>query len=204
MSIYTPMTKKATEPAPLILTVFALVCGAIISGAVPRPVAYAQLPSVHDTVNDTLERAGITEQLGEEDTNNLERQQQQPIDPEKDQEVRQEVVDRSENTYGTNTNIEIKSQVDDQDSAQTIVNGKDLGESSSESAYVKGKYSRSDSSDTQKANEQRADNGEEIKQDEEETANQDKTWMFGDDPADLDASDLNPTNIAIPIAIPAV
>jgi hypothetical protein len=200
------MTTKATGTAPLILTVFALVCGAIISGAVPRPVAYAQLPYIHDTVNDTLKRAGITEQLGEEDTNNLERQQQQPRDPENDQELRQEVVDRSENTYGTNTNIEIKSQVDDQDSAQTIVNGKDLGESSSESAYVKEKYSRSDSSssDTHKTNEQRADNGEEIKQGEEETVNQDKTWMFGDDAADLEPTDLNPTNIAIPIAIPAV
>jgi hypothetical protein len=198
------MTTKATGTAPLILTILALVGSAIISGAVPTPVAYAQLPDVDDTVDDTLERAGIKEQLGEEDINNIERQQ--PIDRENDQELGQEVVDRSENTYGTNTNIEIKSQVDDQDIAQRIVNGKDLGKSSSESAYVKGKYSRSDSSssDTQKANEQGADNGEEINQDEEETVNQDKTWMFGDDAADLDTSDLNPINIAIPIAIPVV
>jgi hypothetical protein len=200
------MTKKATGAAPLIMTVFALVCGAIISGAVPTPVAYAQLPDVDDTVDDTLERTGMTEQLGEENTNNIERQQQPPIDHENDQELGQEVVDRSEHSYGTNTNVEIKSQVDDQDIAQRIINGKDLGESSSESAYAKGKYSRSDSrsSDTQKANEQDADNGEVINQDEEETINQDKTWMFGDDATDLDPSDLNPTNIAMPIAVPVV
>ena len=207
MSVYTPMTTKVTGTAALIVAIFALVGGAIISGAVPTQIAYGQLPDVDDTVDDTLERAGITEQVREEeDTNNLERQQQQPLDRENDQELGQEVVDRSEHTYGTNTNIEIKSQVDDQDIAQRIVNGKDLGESSSESAYVKGKYSRSDSSssDTQKANEQDAHSGEEINQDEEKTVNQDETWMFGDDAADLDPSDLNPTNIAIPVGIPVL
>lgn len=208
MIVYTPMTTKVTGTAALIFAIFALVGGAIISGAVPTQIAYGQLPDVDDTVDDTLERAGITEQVTEEeeeDTNNLERQQQ-PIDRENDEESGQEVVDRSEHTYGTNTNIEIKSQVDDQDIAQRIVNGKDLGESSSESAYVKGKYSRSDSSssDTQKANEQVAHNGEEINQDEEKTVNQDETWMFGDDAADLDPSDLNPTNIAIPVGIPVL
>lgn len=206
MSVYTPMTTKVTGTAALIVAIFALVGGAIISGAVPTPVAYGQLSDVDDTVDDTLERAGITEQVKEEeDTNDIERQQ--PIDRENDQELGQEVVDRSEHSYGTNTNIEIKSQVDDQDIAQRIVNGKDLGgESSSESAYVNGKYSRSDSSssDTQKANEQDAHNGEEINQDEEKTVNQDETWMFGDDAADLDPSDLNPTNIAIPIGIPVL
>ena len=198
------MTTKAIGTAPLILTIFALVGGAIIYGAVPTPVAYAQLPDVDDTVDDTLERAGITEQLGEEGTNNIERQQ--PIDREDDQELDQKVVDRSEHTHGTNTNIEIKSQVDDQDIAQRIVNGKDLGESSSESAYVEGKYSRTDSSSshTQKADEQGSHNGEKINQEEEERVNQGKTWIFGDDAADLEASDLNPTNIALPIAIPVV
>jgi hypothetical protein len=207
MSVYTPMTTKVTGTVALIVAIFALVGGAIISGAVPTQIAYGQLPDVDDTVDDTLERAGITEQVREEeeDTNNLERQQQ-PIDRENGQELGQEVVDRSEHTYGTNTNIEIKSQVDDQDIAQGIVNGKELGESSSESAYVKGKYSRSDSSssDTQKANVQDAHNGEEINQDEEKTVNQDETWMFGDDAADLDPSDLNPTNIAIPVGIPVL
>jgi hypothetical protein len=209
MSVYTPMTTKVTGTAALIVAIFPLVGGAIISGAVPTQIAYGQLPDVDDTVDDTLERAGITEQVREEeeeDTNNLERQQQ-PLDRENEQELGQEVVDRSEHSYGTNTNLEIKSQVDDQDIAQRIVNGKDLGgESSSESAYVKGKYSRSDSSssDTQKANEQDADNGEEINQDEEKTVNQDETWMFGDDAADLDPSDLNPTNIAIPVGIPVL
>jgi predicted RND superfamily exporter protein len=207
MSIYTPMTTKVTGTAALIVAIFALVGGAIISGAVPTQIAYGQLPDVDDTVDDTLERAGITEKVREEEenTNNLERQQ--PIDRENEQELGQEVVDRSEHTYGTNTNIEIKSQVDDQDIAQRIVNGKDLGgESNSESAYVKGKYSRSDSSssDTQKANEEDAHNGEKINQDEEKTVNQDETWMFGDDAADLDPSDLNPTNIAIPIGIPVL
>ncbi len=206
MSVYTPMTTKVTGTAALIVAIFALVGSAIISGAVPTQIAYGQLPDIDDTVDDTLERAGITEQVKEEeDTNNLERQQ--PIDRENDQELGQEVVDRSEHSYGTNTNIEIKSQVDDQDVAQRIVNGKDLGgESSSESAYVNGKYSRSDSSssDTQKANEQDAHNGEEINQNEEKTVNQDETWMFGDDAADLDPSDLNPTNIAIPVGIPVL
>jgi hypothetical protein len=206
MSVYTPMTTKVTGTAALIVAIFALVGSAIISGVVPTQIAYGQLPDIDDTVDDTLERAGITEQVKEEeDTNNLERQQ--PIDRENDQELGQEVVDRSEHSYGTNTNIEIKSQVDDQDVAQRIVNGKDLGgESSSESAYVNGKYSRSDSSssDTQKANEQDAHNGEEINQNEEKTVNQDETWMFGDDAADLDPSDLNPTNIAIPVGIPVL
>lgn len=206
MSVYTPMTTKVTGTAALIAAIFALVGGGIISGAIPTQIVYGQLPDVDDTVDDTLERAGIKEQVREEeDTNDIERQQ--PIDRENDQELGQEVVDRSEHTYGTNTNIEIKSQVDDQDIAQRIVNGKDLGgESSSESAYVNGKYSRSDSSssDTQKANEQDAHNGEEINQDEEKTVNQDETWMFGDDAADLDPSDLNPTNIAIPNGIPVL
>jgi len=200
------MTTKVTGTAALIVAIFTLVGGGIISGAIPTQIVYGQLPDVDGTVDDTLERAGIKEQVREEegDTNNLERQQ--PIDRENDQELGQEVVDRSEHTYGTNTNIEIKSQVDDQDIAQRIVNGKDLGESSSESAYVKGKYSRSDSSssDTQKANEQDAHSGEEINQDEEKTVNQDETWMFGDDAADLDPSDLNPTNIAIPVGIPVL
>lgn len=206
MSVYTPMTTKVTGTAALIAAIFALVGGGIISGAIPTQIVYGQLPDVDDTVDDTLERAGIKEQVREEeDTSDIERQQ--PIDRENDQELGQEVVDRSEHTYGTNTNIEIKSQVDDQDIAQRIVNGKDLGgESSSESAYVNGKYSRSDSSssDTQKANEQDAHNGEEINQDEEKTVNQDETWMFGDDAADLDPSDLNPTNIAIPNGIPVL
>lgn len=206
MSVYTLMTTKVTGTAALIAAIFALVGGGIISGAIPTQIVYGQLPDVDDTVDDTLERAGIKEQVREEeDTNDIERQQ--PIDRENDQELGQEVVDRSEHTYGTNTNIEIKSQVDDQDIAQRIVNGKDLGgESSSESAYVNGKYSRSDSSssDTQKANEQDAHNGEEINQDEEKTVNQDETWMFGDDAADLDPSDLNPTNIAIPNGIPVL
>src|SRR5215204_6071826 len=164
------MTTKATATAPPILAIFVLVGGAIISaGVVPTPVA--------DTEDDTLERVGTTEEVGEEeDTNNIE---QQSIDQENDQEQGQEVVDRSEHSDGTNTNIQIKSELDDQDIAQEIVNGNDLGELSSES--------------TQKANEQDADNGGELNH------NEDETWIFGDDAVDLDAA-----NIAIPIAIPVM
>jgi hypothetical protein len=178
------MTTKATATAPLILVIFVLVGGAIISaGVVPTPVAYAEISDVVDTVDDTLERVGITEEVGEEeDTNNIE---QQSIDQENDQELGQEVVDRSEHSDGTNTNIQIKSELDDQDIAQEIVNGNDLGELSSES--------------TQKANEQDADNGGELNHDEDETVDQDETWIFGDDAVDLDAA-----NIAIPIAIPVI
>src|SRR5215208_7092668 len=156
------MTTKATATAPLILAIFVLVGGAIISaGVVPTPVAYAEISDVVDTVDDTLERVGITEELGEE------------------------VVDRSEHSDGTNTNIQIKSELDDQDIAQEIVNGNDLGELSSES--------------TQKPNEQDADNGGELNHNEDETVDQDETWIFGDDAVDLDAA-----NIAIPIAIPVM
>jgi hypothetical protein len=178
------MTTKATATAPLILAIFVLVGGAIISaGAVPTPVAYAEISDVVDTVDDTLERVGITEEVGEEEyTNNIE---QQSIDQENDQELGQQVVDRSEHSDGTNTNIQIKSELDDQDIAQEIINGNDLEESSSES--------------TQKANEQDADNGEELNHDEDETVDQDETWIFGDDAVDLEAA-----NIAIPIAIPVM
>jgi hypothetical protein len=169
------MTTKATATAPLILAIFVLVGGAIISAVVPTPVAYAEISDVVDTVDDTLERVGITEGE-EEDTNNIE---QQSIDQENDQELGQQVVDRSEHSGGTNTNIQIKSELDDQDIAQEIINGNDLGESSSES--------------TQKANEQDADNGEELNHDEDET------WIFGDDAVELEAA-----NIAIPIAIPVM
>jgi hypothetical protein len=150
-------------------------------------------------VDTTLEKVGIPEEVREEeDVNNIE---QQPIDNENDQELAQEVVDRSEHTDGTNTNIEIKSEVDDQDIAQGIVNGNDLGESSSESAYVNGKYSRSvsSSSDTHKANEEDADNGGEVNQDEDERVDQYETWIFGDD-----ATNLDPANIGVPIAIPVM
>ena len=177
------MTTKATATAPLILAIFVLVGGVIISAVVPIPVAYAEISDVVDTVDDTLERVGITEGIEEEeDTNNIE---QQSIDQENDQELGQEVVDRSEHSDGTNTNIQIKSELDDQDIAQEIVNGNDLGELSSES--------------TQKANEQDVDNGGELNHDEDETVDQDETWIFGDDAVDLDAA-----NIAIPIAIPVM
>jgi hypothetical protein len=194
------MTTRTTVTTPLILAIFALVGGAIISaGVVPTPVAYAQLSDVGDTVDTTLEKVGITEEVREEeDINNIE---QRSIDQENDQELAQEVVDRSEQSDGTNTNIEIKSEVDDQDIAQGIVNSNDLGDSSSESAYVNGKYSRSVSSsgDTHKANEEDADNGGEINQDEDERVDQYETWIFGDDAANLD-----PANIGVPIAIPVM
>jgi hypothetical protein len=152
------MTTKATATAPLILVIFVLVGGAIISaGVVPTPVAYAEISDVVDTVDI----------------------EQQSTAQENDQELGQQVVDRSEHSGGTNTNIQIKSELDDQDIAQEIINGNDLGESSSES--------------TQKANEQDADNGEELNHDEDET------WIFGDDAVELEAA-----NIAIPIAIPVM
>src|SRR5215216_5288152 len=108
------MTTKATATAPLILVIFVLVGGAIISGGVvPTPVAYAEISDVVDTVDDTLDRVGITEQVGEEeDTNNIE---QQSTDQENDQELGQQVVDRSEHSGGTNTNIQIKSELNEQD-----------------------------------------------------------------------------------------
>jgi hypothetical protein len=194
MTIYTPMITKATATTALILTIFALVGGAIISaGVASSPEAYAQLSDIGDTVDDTLGTVGIEEEEVEEDDSSIE---QQPID----QGVGQETVDQSEHSDGNSNNIQVQSGLDDQDIAQGIVNSNDLAESSSEFGYAKGKYASftSSSSDgAEGANEQDADNGGELTHEEDQTVDQDGASIFTDDIAHL-----NPANVAIPIAVP--
>jgi hypothetical protein len=136
------MTTKVTVTAGLILTVFALVGGAIASAEIiipTTPAAYAQLSDIADTVDDTLETVGIEEEeVDKEQDSSVE---QQPIDQENDQEVGQEAVDQSEHSDENSNNIQIQSGLDDQDIAQGIVNSNDFSESSAELGYAKGKYS---------------------------------------------------------------
>jgi len=183
------MTTKTTTTA-LILAVFALVGGAIIPAVVPTPAAYAQLSDVGDIVDDSLETVGITEEEEEVEDSNIE----QPID----QGVGQRLVDQSEENDQDDDNTQIQTGVDDQDTAQGTVDGNDLAESSSESGKAK-KYSSSSSSfsDTENSNEQGAGNDAELNQDEEQDIDQDHAAIFADDTADLD-----PANVAVPIAIP--
>lgn len=186
-----PDDSKTAATTALILAAFALVGGAIIpAGVVPTSAAYAQLSDVDDLVDDTLESVGITEEEEVEDTN---------IDQPIDQEVGQEVVDQSEENDQDDDNTQIQTGVDDQDTAQGIVDGNDLAESSSESGDAKKKYSSSSSSfsDAENSNEEGADNDGELNQAQEEDVDQDHASVFGDDTADLDDA-----NVAIPIAIP--
>jgi hypothetical protein len=193
-TIYTLMTTKTTTTA-LILTIFALVGGAIIPTGVvvPTPVAYAQLSDVDDIVDDSLETVGIIEEEEEaEEDSNIE---QEPVD----QEVGQEGISQSKDFDGRSTNIQIQSRVDEQDTAHEIVNNNDFSESNSELGYAMGKYSSFtySSTDAEKANEQNADNDGELNLDEEQTVDQDDTSIFADDAADLD-----PANVATSIAMP--
>ena len=194
-TIYTLMTTKTTTTA-LILTIFALVGGAIIPTGVvvPTPVAYAQLSDVDDIVDDSLETVGIIEEEEEaaEEDSNIE---QEPVD----QQVGQEGISQSKDFEGRSTNIQIQSRVDEQDTAHEMVNNNDFSESNSELGYAMGKYSSFtySSTDAEKANEQNADNDGELNLDEEQTVDQDDTSIFADDAADLD-----PANVATSIAMP--
>jgi hypothetical protein len=192
-NIYTLMTTKTTTTA-LILTIFALVGGAIIPTGVvvPTPVAYAQLSDVDDIVDDSLERVGIIEEEEAEEDSNIE---QEPVD----QEVGQEGISQSKDFDGRSTNIQIQSGVDEQDTAHEIVNNNDFSESNSELGYAMGKYSSFtySSTDAEKTNEQNADNDGELNLDEEQTVDQDDTSIFADD-----AADLHPANVATSIAMP--
>lgn len=192
-NIYTLMTTKTTTTA-LILTIFALVGGAIIPTGVvvPTPVAYAQLSDVDDIVDDSLETVGIIEEEEAEEDSNIE---QEPVD----QEVGQEGISQSKDFDGRSTNIQIQSGVDEQDTAHEIVNNNDFSESNSELGYAMGKYSSFtySSTDAEKTNEQNADNDGELNLDEEQTVDQDDTSIFADD-----AADLHPANVATSIAMP--
>jgi hypothetical protein len=194
LNIYTLMTTKTTTTA-LILTIFALVGGAIIPTGVvvPTPVAYAQLSDVDDIVDDSLETVGIIEEEEEaEEDSNIE---QEPVD----QEVGQEGISQSKDFDGSSTNIQIQSGVDEQDTAHEIVNNNDFSESNSELGYATGKYSSFtySSTDAEKTSEQNADNDGELNLDEEQTVDQDDTSIFADD-----AADLHPANVATSIAMP--
>jgi hypothetical protein len=192
-NIYILMTTKTTTTA-LILTIFALVGGAIIPTGVvvPTPVAYAQLSDVDDIVDDSLETVGIIEEEEAEEDSNIE---QEPVD----QEVGQEGISQSKDFDGRSTNIQIQSGVDEQDTAHEIVNNNDFSESNSELGYAMGKYSSFtySSTDAEKTNEQNADNDGELNLDEEQTVDQDDTSIFADD-----AADLHPANVATSIAMP--
>ncbi len=131
------MTLQKTTP--LVLAIFTLVGGAIVSALVLTPAAYAQLSDIGDIVGDTLESVGITEP--EEEDSNIE---QQPIDQESDQ-VGQEVVNQSEDFDGTSTNTQTQAEVNAQDITQGLADGEDSAESKSESGDAE-KYSSSSSS----------------------------------------------------------
>jgi hypothetical protein len=187
------MTTETTTTTALILTIFALVGSAIIpTGVVPTPAAYAQLSDLDDIVDDSLESVDITEEEEVEEDSDIE---QEPVD----QEVGQEGISQSKDFEGSSNNIQIESEVDDQDAAHEIVNNNDFSESNSELGYAKGKYSSFtySSTDAEKANEQDADNDEELNQDEEQTVDQDDASIFADD-----AADLHPANVATSIAMP--
>ena len=188
------MTTKTATTA-LILSIFALVCGAIIpTGVVPTPVAYAQLSEIDDTVDDSLERVGIVEEEEEEAEEDSDIEQE-PVD----QEVGQEGISQSKDFDGSNTNIQIQSRVDEQDTVNEVVNNNDFSESNSELGYANGKYSSFtySSTDAEKANEQNADNDGELNLDEEQIVDQDDSSIFADD-----AADLHPANVATSIAMP--
>jgi len=185
------MTTKTTTTA-LILMIFALVGGAIISTVVvPTPVVYAQLSDIDDIVDDSLDTVGIIdeEEEAEEDSN---------IEQESVDQVGQGGISQSKDFDGTSTDIQIQS-VDERDTAHEIVNSNDFSESNSEFGYAKGKYSSFtySSTDAEKANEQDADNEGELTLDEEQTVDQDDTSIFAND-----ASDLHPANVATSIAMP--
>jgi hypothetical protein len=100
------MTTKTATTA-LILSIFALVCGAIIpTRVVPTPVAYAQLSEIDDTVDDSLERVGIVEEEEEEAEEDSDIEQE-PVD----QEVGQEGISQSKDFEGSNTNIKFKVEL---------------------------------------------------------------------------------------------
>ncbi len=190
------MTPKATATTALILTIFALVGGAASSAEIiSKPLAYAQLSEIGDTVDDTLETVGIEKEEEEEEEvdSSIE---QQPMD----QSVGQEVVDQSEHSDGNSNNIQVQSGLEDKDIAQEIVNDNDSAESSSEFGYTKGKYASftsSSSTGAEGANEQDAHNGGELNQEGDQRVDQDDTSVFTDDTADL-----SPANVATPIAVP--
>ena len=190
------MTAKnttTTAAIALILAAFALVGGAVIP---TQLAAYAQLSGVSNIVDDTLERAGITEveeETAAEDSN-TEQQIQQP----NDQQVRQQLLDQSEESNRNNDNAQTQTGAEDQDSAQGVVDGDDLAESQSESGDAK-KYSTSSFTSGDGVNEspQDAASDGELNHDEHQTVDQHGTTIFGDDAADLDD-----TNVATPTAIP--
>jgi hypothetical protein len=191
------MTPKATATTALILTIFALVGGAASSAEIiSKPLAYAQLSEIGDTVDDTLETVGIEEEEEEEEEvdSSIE---QQPMD----QSVGQEAVDQSEHSDGNSNNIQVQSGLEDKDIAQEIVNNNDSAESNSEFGYTEGKFasftSSTPSNGAEGVNEQDADNGGELKQKEDQRVDQDDTSIFTDDTADL-----SPANVATPIAVP--
>jgi hypothetical protein len=191
------MTPKATATTALILTIFALVGGAASSAEIiSKPLAYAQLSEIGDTVDDTLETVGIEEEEEEEEEvdSSIE---QQPTD----QSVGQEALDQSEHSHGNSNNIQVQSGLEDKDIAQEIVNNNDSAESNSEFGYTEGKFasftSSTPSNGAEGVNEQDADNGGELKQKEDQRVDQDDTSIFTDDTADL-----SPANVATPIAVP--
>ncbi|MDQ3806652.1 MAG: hypothetical protein M3298_00640 [Thermoproteota archaeon] len=191
------MTPKATATTALIFTIFALVGGAASSAEIiSKPLAYAQLSEIGDTVDDTLETVGIEKEEEEEEEvdSSIE---QQPMD----QSVGQEAVDQSEHSNGNSNNIQVQSGLEDKDISQEIVNNNDSAESSSEFGYTKGKYASFTSSTTSNGaegvNEQDADNGGELNQKEDQRVDQDDTSIFTDDTADP-----SPANVATPIAVP--
>lgn len=183
-------TKTTTTTTALILAAFALVGGAIITIGVLPTSAYAQLSEVSDLVDETLESVAITEEEEVEDTN---------IDQPIDQEAGQEVVNQSEENDQDDDNTQIQTGVDDQDTAQGIVDGNDLAESSSVSGDANKKYSSSSSSfsDTEYSNEQGAGNDGVLNQGQDEDVDQDHAAIFADDNADLDDA-----NVGVPIAVP--
>jgi hypothetical protein len=200
MITFTLMTAKSTTTTALILAAFALVGGAVIPTGVAlstTPVAaYAQLPGLGDIVDNTLERAGITEEEDEEgvEDSNTDQQIEQPNDQQAGQQL-----DQSEESNRNNDNVQTQTGVEDQDSAQGIVDGDDLAaESISKSGDAK-KYSTSSSTSGDAINEnpQDAANDGVLNQDEAQTVDQQGSTLFGDDTADLD--DIN---VAIPTAIP--
>ena len=143
-------------------------------------------------MDDTLERAGITEEAAAEDSNT-----EQQIEQPNDQQAAQR-LDQSEESNGSNDKAHTQTGVEDQDSAQGTVDGDDLAKSSSESGDAK-KYSTSSPSSGDGVNENPQDAGNDglLNQDEHQTVDQHGTTMFGDDTADLDD-----TNVAVPTAIP--
>jgi hypothetical protein len=180
---------------PLVLLIFTVLCALPLAGAAVVPSATAQEEdnenlasrivsgTLEDGSSDAVEDQPNTQTIG------------QPTDQGNDQ-----VLDQSEENDQHDNNTHSQIGASDQDSAQGIVDGDDLSETSSQSGDAKKKYygsSSSTSGDALNDNEQGGVNDADLNLDQDVTIDENHASVFGDDTAELDN-----TNVAEPLGVP--